>query len=177
MHAPIRTVAPTESPVSLDEAKTHLRVDAADDDTLILGLIDAAVAELDGYGGLLGKALVTQTWAQAFDGFASRLRLPLAAVSVSSVTYLNASDAAQTLPADQYALERDHIGSYLAPAPGVAWPSARRVTVTFVCGSAPADIDARFKARILLRISDLYHNREATTSAQESLMGGLGIRV
>ena len=177
MHAPIRTVAPTESPVSLAQAKTHLRVDAADDDTLILGLIDAAVAELDGYGGQLGRALVTQTWAQAFDGFAPRLRLPLAAASVSSVTYLNASDAAQTLPADQYALERDHLGSYLTPAPGVAWPSARRVTVTFVCGSAPAGIDARFKAMILLRISDLYHNREATTSAQESLMGGLGIRV
>lgn len=177
MYAPIRTVAPNDTPVSLIEAKRHLRVDHTDDDTLILGQIDTAVAELDGYGGTLGQALVTQAWAQAFDGFSSRLRLPLPAASITSVTYVDASEAVQTLPADQYTLERDHLGSYLAHASGVTWPSARRVTVTFVCGSAPAGIDARFKAMILLRISDLYHNREATTSAQESLMGGLGIRV
>lgn len=177
MHAPIRTVAPIDTPVSLIEAKKHLHVDHADDDALITGLIDVAVAELDGYKGLLGQALVTQTWAQAFDGFATRLRLPVVATSVASVTYVVASEPAQTLPADQYALERDHLGSYLTPAHGVAWPSARRVTVTFVCGSDPAAVDARFKAMILLRISDLYHNREAATSAQESLMGGLGVRL
>lgn len=177
MHAPIRTAPPTDTPVSLIEAKAHLRVDAADDEPLILGLIDAAVSELDGYGGTLGRALVTQTWAQAFDGFSARLRLPLPAVSASSVTYVVDGEAAQTLPAEQYALERDHLGSYLKPAPGASWPSARRVTVTFVCGSAPADVDAKFKAMILLRIGELYHNREATTAAQDALMGGLGVRL
>lgn len=62
MVAPIRTVAPAETPVTLTEAKAHLRVDFDDDDTLIASLVNAATDYLDGWDGILARCLVTQTW-------------------------------------------------------------------------------------------------------------------
>ena len=64
MHRPVLVTPPAETPVSRTEAKAHLRVDGTGDDDLIDGLIDAAVAHLDGYTGILGRCMVTQTWRQ-----------------------------------------------------------------------------------------------------------------
>jgi len=168
-YAPVRTSAPAATPVSLAEAKAHCRIDHTDDDALITAMIAAAVSELDGWSGALGRALVTQTWSQSFDGFPLRLRLPLRATSVESLTYVDADGDTQTLASDQYALRRDALGSFVEPAYDVNWPTVRSqaasVTVSFVCGSAAADVDDAIKAALLLRVGDLYENREASGPA------------
>lgn len=162
-YAPVRTSAPVETPVSLDEVKTHCRVDHDDDDASLTIKLAAAVSELDGWSGSLGRALVTQSWAQAFDGFPLRLRLPLVAVSVASLTYVDTEGATQTLASNQYVLRRDALGSFVEPAYGVDWPAVRAqtasVTVTFVCGQAAADVPANIKNAILMRVEDLHQNR------------------
>lgn len=97
---PVLTDVPALRPVSLAEAKAHLRVDFSDDDTLISALIDAATAHIDGYTGILARALVTQTWRQDFcDWPGDRvLRLPLAPVaSVESVKYFDAANVETTV--------------------------------------------------------------------------------
>ncbi len=62
----VLVTAPIEEPVSLAEAKLHLRVDYSNDDLLIAALITAARqhAEND-----TRRALVTQTWRQVLDQF------------------------------------------------------------------------------------------------------------
>lgn len=60
---------PTVSPVSLDEAKRHLRVDWIDDDATIQSLIDVATAAFDGPDATLGRSLVKQTLALNLDTF------------------------------------------------------------------------------------------------------------
>lgn len=168
-YAPVRTSAPDATPVSLAEAKAQCRVDHDDDDALITAMIGAAVSELDGWSGTLGRALVTQTWAQSFDGFPLRLRLPMRAATIAGVTYVDAAGDTQTLAADQYVLRRDALGSFVEPAFDVNWPTVRSqsasVTVSFTCGSAAGDVDDAIKAAILLRVADLYGNREASTAA------------
>lgn len=168
-YAPIRTAAPAGAPVTLAEAKAQCRVDHDDENTLITALIGAAVSELDGWSGTLGRALVTQTWAQAFDGFPLRLRLPMPAASVAGVSYVDADGETQTLAADQYVLRRDALGSFVEPAFDVNWPAVRSqsasVTVSFTCGAPAENVDAAIKAALLLRIADLYANREAGGSA------------
>ena len=63
----IRSIArPAEEPVSLDEAKQHLRVDFPDDDALITGLIVAARVAAE---NICRRAFVTQRWELALDGF------------------------------------------------------------------------------------------------------------
>ena len=74
----ILVTAPTEEPVSLAEAKLHLRVDDNADDALIAALITAARqhAEND-----TRRALVTQTWRLALDQF------PVPGVNIGSANW------------------------------------------------------------------------------------------
>ncbi|QQQ19830.1 phage head-tail connector protein [Brevundimonas vitis] len=164
-YAPVRTSAPSATPVSVAEAKAHLRVDHSDDDTLIGLLINAATSELDGWTGILGRALVTQSWSQTFDGFESRLRLPLPAATVASVAYVAADGDTQTMDGADYVLRHDALGSFVETSFDVSWPSTRAqsgaVTVTFTAGTAAADVPGALKAALLLRVGDLYANREA----------------
>jgi len=61
---PVRVTAPADRPVTLAEVKNHCRIDHSDDDTLVQSYIDAAVAHVEGWSGVLGRCLVTQTWRQ-----------------------------------------------------------------------------------------------------------------
>ncbi len=167
MLAPILITAPAETPVSLDEAKAHLRVDFDDDDTLIKALIQAATQHLDGWTGVLGRALVTQTWRQEFQTLSlCGLRLPLGPVaSLESVTYIDAAGTTQALAADQYSLLTDCLGPIVIPLAGASWPATARrpnaVAITYIAGTAVADVPAPIKWAILLIIGNLYANREA----------------
>lgn len=167
MLAPVRTSAPATTPVSLTEAKAHCRVDDSNSDTVLTALIAAATDHMDGWSGVLGRALVTQTWQQDFDGFAADgLRLPLGpAASVSSVTYYDADNAQQTLSADVYRLFTDAIGPYVGLKPDQDWPNAYSrpdaVRVTYVAGAAASDVPAAIKTAMLLLIGHWFENREA----------------
>lgn len=175
MLAPVRTVVAAETPVSLVEAKAHLRVDHTDDDTLITALINAATDHLDGWSGVLGRALVTQTWRQDFADFTDKLRLPLKPVSsVSGVTYYDTDNAQQTLATSVYELLTDDAGPFLALKVDQSWPNtesrAAAVSVTFVAGSAVASVPAAIKAAMLLMIGHLYENREAVAEGNFAVM-------
>jgi len=164
MLAPVRTVAPASTPVSLVEAKAHLRVDHSDDDTLITGLIAAATDHLDGYTGILGRAIITQTWRQDFYRFSPQMRLPLHPVaSVSSVTYYDGDNVQQTLSENIYELLADGAGPYIARKADQTWPGTKNreaaVAATFIAGEATAP--AAIKTAILLMVAHLYENREA----------------
>lgn len=161
---------PATPPVSLEEAKLHLRVDTADDDTLIEGLIDAAVAHLDGYSGVLGRAMIAQTWELSLDHFPgrhaalggfltglsagrrhgrhhhpARIHLPLPPlIAVASIAYVDPQGATQTLDPSQYAVLEGPVAA-IDPVWGVTWPAtrhqARAVTITFSCGYGAASTD------------------------------------
>lgn len=174
MLAPVRITAPAAAPVSLAEAKAHCRVDGTDSDTVLSMLIDAAVAHLDGWTGILGRAMVTQTWRQDFPGFGRRLRLPVGPVaSVTSISYQDAIDATQTLSADVYAVRTDALGGYLEVKPGQSWPTtfARpdAVIVTYVAGTAAAEVPAALKVAVLMLVAAWFENREAVGEAMAEI--------
>ena len=88
--------APTKEPVSLADAKTHLRVDVDDENDLIASLIVAAREYVETF---THRALVTQTWDLKLDQFPCRgeaIWLPKPpASSVTSITY-TATDGTST---------------------------------------------------------------------------------
>lgn len=188
MHAPVRTVAPAITPVSLSEAKAHLRVDGDDEDSLISALIEAATGHLDGYTGILGMALCEQTWRQSFDGIGRCLRLPIdPVISISSITTRNSDGQMSTVSSDDYALKVDELGAYVRFKDGYSPPSdlyqSAAVAVTYVAGyedteaveaepeeeppvlavPATSTVPAAIKAAILLLVGHWYANREAST--------------
>lgn len=171
MLAPVRTVAPSASLVTLTEAKLHCRIDGPDEDVLLGALVKAAHDHIDGYSGVLGRALLTQTWRQDFDAFSDTMRLPVGnLLAVSSITYYDSTNAQQTLASSVYTGFSDTFGPYVTRKPGQVWPGTYTrpdaVSVTWTAGYGPAasDVPAPVKQAALLLIGHWYANREAVSA-------------
>ena len=83
------TIQPTEEPLTLTEAKAHLKVEVTADDTLITALIQAAREEAEQY---LNLKLITQTVTEKLDCFPTYDDdniILLSAAPVVSVTSVN----------------------------------------------------------------------------------------
>jgi uncharacterized phiE125 gp8 family phage protein len=178
---PVRTVAPATSPVTVAEVKAHLRLTGSADDALIQAFIDAATAYLDGWSGILGRALVTQTWRQDYTGFWDRLSLPLAPVaSITSVTYIDDDGADQTLDVGAYELLADHLGPYVARLSD-PWPSvddvAMPVSVTHVAGyGAAAAVPAPIRLAIILIATKFHASAKSDPGLARETVEGVGAR-
>lgn len=119
---------PQERFVTVDWIKQFIHVDTSSDDERIGGLIDAAIARLDGSSGILGRALYPQTWRLALpDWPPNRIIVPLPPlISVTSVTYLDSDGVEQTLASDQYrVVNNGTMRSHIVRADGVTWPGVQ----------------------------------------------------
>lgn len=182
MYRPVQTAAPDATPLTIEEAKKHLNVEHADDDSYIESLIAAAVARLDGRAGILRRCLMTQTWRQDFDCFARSLLLPLEPVSaIGSVTYKDASGVTQTVAPSSYALLEEDIGpvvrfvqAFTVPAVADDGPA---VSVTFTAGygDEPEDVPQPIRHALLLLIADWYQNRETMVMGRTSVDLPVGV--
>lgn len=164
---------PNPEPVDLEEAKLYLRVDADADDDLIEALIHTARMWVESY---TGRALITQTFDQKFRGWPSAsfplvlAKAPVA--SVTSVTYIDADENAQTLNSNQYVLRSES-----GPTAGRALLEVSKnfsavtvsnlveypVIVRTVCGYGnQSTIPQGIKSAILLMLGDLYEQRQET---------------
>lgn len=169
---PLLVTGPTETPVSLAEAKAHLRVDHDIDDVLITGYIAAAVSTIDGWAGHLGRCLVTQTWSRAFSGFpcGDLLRLPFPNAADIVVSYYpSAGSAATGFSSDSWHHVRNAEGDAVRLGATAVWPSPAdrpdAVTATAAYGYGdPADVPGGIKAALLLMVGDLYRNRETVAA-------------
>lgn len=161
MFRPTLVTAPTALPVALEDVKAALRVDGTDFDAEIERLIKSAVAHYEGWSGVLGIALVEQTWRQEYSRFEGKMGLALRPVrTVSSVKYLNEEGQDAAVATDQYQLRQDGGGrSYVHFIDGYSAPDVHPdgfVTIDFVVGwpiaegapTTPADI----QTAIILRV-------------------------
>lgn len=101
----IRTVAPVVEPVTLVDAKAHLRVTHSSEDTLIGGLITAAREDVERSAGI---ALIDQCWRLALDRWPADNRVALLrhpVREVLSVTLYDEAGAATLFDPLQYQLD------------------------------------------------------------------------
>ncbi len=170
-----RVTAPLDSVVTLAEAKGHLRVSHADEDALIINLIEAATSYVEGPNGI-GVSLLTQTWRASFDGFpCGSFLIPLGPIqSITSIQYRDGAGQMQTLSADRYDVDLDQEPCRIHRAPGSSWPALTvrpgSVKVTFQAGygSDPEDIPVILRQAILLLIGHWYEERSDTTAMNVS---------
>ena len=160
--------APSEEPLTTAEAKSHLRVDFTDDDTLI----DALVVAAREYGeGFTGRAFVTQTWDYFADRFPAdngAIYLPRPTLqSVTTLKYVDTDGTQQTLASSKYRVDINSEPGRVTPAYGEEWPSIRPVTnaveVRFKAGygDAGTDVPDQIKQAILFLVGHMYEHREA----------------
>ncbi len=156
--------AVTSDPVSLAEAKAHLRVTEGDEDALIVSYLIAARQYVEDYTGRQ-LSLVTYDF-KMDDELCSEIVLPRPPlVSVTSVTYVDINGATQTLSSSLYRVDTGILFGRIVPAYQATYPSVRvqpdAVTVRFQAGYS--QIPEPIRMAILLLVGQWYDNRSAVT--------------
>jgi len=153
-----------------DEVKAHLRVDHADEDSLIDLFIAAVTDHLDGFAGIIGQALIAQQWAlhlPCFPGRSGAIQIPLRPlITIDAITYLDLDGVMQTLDPALYVARAGKL-AIVEPAYGQGWVSTRAdrraVSITFTAGfgQTAAAVPPAYRSAGLLMIGDLYENRKS----------------
>lgn len=163
----LKITEPSVEPITLAEAKLHLRVDHSTDDDLITELIQTAREEAE---KVLGRSLITQTWERRLDAFpASEIQLGWPPVqSITSVIYVDGDGTEITLDAEDYTLDSSTEPGYVLPSrTQEVWPVTldvvNAVRVRFVAGygSSGASVPASIKTWMKIQIGTAYKLREA----------------
>jgi uncharacterized phiE125 gp8 family phage protein len=161
----VLTSGPPLEPVTVAEAKAHLRVDGTDEDTLIASLILTSRLHLE---TALGLALITQSWRLLLDRWppAKDLEMPLRPLqSIEEVRVLPADGDPTVIDAANYLADAASVPPRLVRT-GVIWPQPGRVAngveIDFTAGygAAPEDVPAPLRQALLLLIAHWYENRE-----------------
>jgi uncharacterized phiE125 gp8 family phage protein len=162
------TTPPSAEPVTLDQAKAHLRVDTGDDDALITALISAARARAEWH---TGRAFITQSWTLWLDAWPCNgvIEIPLPPLqSVASVTAYAPDDSATVLDAAAYQIDTVSSPARLTLKPNASPPvNLRRINaaaVAFTAGYGDASaVPAPVCEAILKLVANFYVNRGDVT--------------
>lgn len=158
---------PAAEPVSLTEAKLHLRVDSDADNALIPGLITAARMLCESYQS---RAYLAQTLELRLDAWPREreIELPRPPLAlVTSVKWKDSEGTEHTMDTDEYLVDTDSEPGRIVLADGCSWPSgelypAGAVAVRYAAGAAlAASVPQNVKQAILLTVGDWYQDRQS----------------
>ena len=160
---------PVVEPVSLAEAKLHMRVEVTEDDALIAGLITAAREHLESTSRPQ-LAMLTQTWRYVADAWPTGDTLelrPWPLQSVSSIKYTDEDGTEATLASTEYVVDTYSEPGRVRLKSAASWPSVtlaalNGLAVEFVAGygDTPGDLPQRLRQAVLLLVAHWYENRE-----------------
>ncbi|WP_407308521.1 head-tail connector protein [Desulfosporosinus sp. SB140] len=135
---------PAMEPLSLEEAKHHLRISGDDDDAIITSLITQAREYCEGYQK---RRYITQTIELVLDSFPSENYIEFTSFSpiqsVVSVKYYGTDGAEYIFDAENYIVDTDSLVNRIALGYNKQWPSTalqpiNAVRIRFVAGYGDA---------------------------------------
>jgi uncharacterized phiE125 gp8 family phage protein len=166
----------TIEPVTVSEAKSHLRIDAATEDAYLASLITAARVDAE---NRMQRTLIDTTYRVTLDRFPAEIELPKPpTLVVVDVRYTDPDGIEQVMDAADYFLDNVREPGWLVPAVGDEWPQTREqinaVRVTYRAGYRASGTDAEKRAAvpmpirqwILLAVGRMYEFREAAVQGQ-----------
>jgi uncharacterized phiE125 gp8 family phage protein len=169
----ILLAAPAIEPVSLDEARSFLRVDTHDDDEVIAALIAGSRIHVEAQ---TRRALITQSWRIVLDAWPADGRitvLPAPLQALAAARAYDFDDNAQTL--DVTAFVPDLGASTLAFAPW-ALPAPGRIAagieldVTVGYGNDATDVPEALRQAVRLLLGHWYDNRGVVAPSTSQVM-------
>ena len=171
---------PAIEPITLAQAKNHLRVDIPDDDTLITTYIMAARIACEAF---IHGSLITQTWRVSYNGFPddflAAIAIPVEPLqSVVSFKWWDQNYNLTTMTvatpgpgpflATDYILDTDSEPGRIVPPPNSAWPgvslwpvSPIQITVMAGFGADGTSVPAPYINGMLMCIAHWYEHRAA----------------
>ncbi len=168
----VMTAAPAAEPISLAEAKAHLRIDADDEDQLLASLIVAARSLVE---RALALALVTESWSLYLDGWprGGAIALPIAPVqAVTTVRVHDPDDTPTDVSSDTYSVDVLSNPARLVLAPGVAqmMPARRlngfEIAFTAGYGDEAGDVPGPIRQALKLLVAHWFEHREPVVLGQ-----------
>lgn len=181
--------AAATNPVTLTEAKAHLREVDTDNDTLIGSMVSAATKYAEKF---LGRALIDQTWELVLDEFPTdedelAIKIPLPPlIEVESIKYDDGDGVEQTLDEDLYVVDSASQPGWVVPVS--TWPTSindavNSVRIRFRAGyldtsvsPAEENVPDNIKAAILLHVGALFAHRETVVVGQPANLLPFGAR-
>lgn len=160
------TTEPTVEPVTISDAKAHLRTlagDITEDESVIFPLITAAREYCE---NITGRALASQT-IKAYPDSWGLWRLPRPPLTaVTSVKYYDKDNAEYTLAAANYQVDTVDGIILILEEPSVALRELNPIVVEYTAGYSTCPKTIR--QAMLLLIAHWYQNREAVVVGQVS---------
>ena len=164
--------APTTEPVSLAEAKLHLKVDTGDDDTLISTLVTASRETAEVF---TGRALATQVLEYILDSFPScsdTIYLPMPPLeTLASIKYKDCQGVEAEWDSSNYVVDSESMPARVTSAYGKYFPDftpypVSSVRIRFTAGYKSGGPDSlkipeQINQALKLLIGHFYENRES----------------
>jgi uncharacterized phiE125 gp8 family phage protein len=168
MHGLALTSPPAVEPLTLSEAKAHLRVSGSDDDTTVASYLSAARIRFERE---TGRQLITADFTFRLDRFPHGLesiKLPRPPLQeVEEIHYIDPAGDEQTLVAGtDYIVDTDREPGEIRLAYNKTWPSTRlqpnAVEIDFVAGYGDdtTDVDELIRGAIRLMLGQFFEYRE-----------------
>lgn len=167
------TSEPATEPVSIEEAKMHLRVDSCDEDLFIAGLIKGAREYCEEFQR---RCYVNRTLTLTLQAPQCMIELPRSPlVSVQSITFYFEDGTSQVVDPLSYGVITDTEPGRCYLKSNFEWPEAPAtstlrehspVVIAFTAGygATPATVPQSVKQAMLLLVGHWYVNREDTVT-------------
>lgn len=167
---------PIVEPITLNEAKRHLRIglDESDEDGDILDLISVAREYCE---GTQKKVYNTQTWQLTLDSFPQMpIKIPKPPFqTLENVVYKDVNGNEVNMALNNFAVDNDSEQGRITFAPYKSWPSVNLWPISAVkfkfkagYGDDPVNVPEKVKQAMKLLIGYWYENREAAVSGTVS---------
>lgn len=164
-----RITEPVVEPVSLAEAKSHLRIDPDfdADDLYVMSLVSAARHHVE---TVSDRTLIRSQWQIKMDAFPSwDIQLPRPPITTGDivVTYIPSDGVYQPVSFTDFRQDRDATPAVIRPQWNRTWPSCRGaendVTITYWAGYGDSgrSVPAPARHAMLLLVGGWYANRES----------------
>lgn len=176
MANPTLTTAPTVEPVTLDEARMHLRVTRTVENSQIERQITLARQYVE---SVVHQQMNTATYTLYLDEFPTIIYPPMPPLqSVTHLKYYNTGNTLTTLTENtDFTVDTKNEPGRIEPEYGKSWPSTRdrfnAVELKYVAGygDAASDVPERYVQAILLLVANWHENREPV------IVGAIGSEV
>lgn len=161
----VLTAAPPVEPVTVDEAKAHLRIDHSDEDAYLASLITASRLQIE---AALDIVLISQIWSWKLDSWPDgrELHFPIWPLqSVETVRVTGETGTVDELSLDGFTIDGTSKPARLISASG-AWPRpgvpALGIEIAFTAGFGDSadDVPSAVRHALLMLVAHWYEHRE-----------------
>ena len=171
MHRSLKVTTAATTPVfTTAQAKTFLKVDVSDDDTLIDNLVAAATESCQIYTNQYFINTVVTQYSDSWKEFYTLYKSPV--VSITHIKYYDSDDTQQTLASSNYILGHYSKPARIGIAVGGELPNlsdrinAVEVKYTVGYGTASTDVPEGIRTGIILTVGNWYQNRQSVITGK-----------